>query len=121
MRCTFVAAVAVLAFASTTNAAPITAADTAQFKIGVSTLSEVETKLGRPQSVATAADGTTIAYVSTTMHVKAATYLPVIGMFAGGSKTQASMVTFVFTPGGVLKSTSTSDQSMDCSAMGSCK
>lgn len=115
-----VAAFLVLALAGSA-AAKVTADDAAQFKVGTATLSEIEHKLGKPQATTTNSDGTVvITYVSLRTHVKGATFVPVVGLFAGGASAQMDTVAFTFGPDGVLKSTSTSATDEHCKVIGGC-
>lgn len=86
----------------------VTGAQTASFKVGVSTERQVIAALGAPQASATATDGTkTDTYLYTTEHATAATWIPVVGLLAGGAKQATKSVTFNFTATGLLASEST--------------
>lgn len=78
-------------------------------------------KLGKPQATSTNSDGTEVlTYVSMKSRVKAATFIPVVGMFAGGATASTAAIVFTFGPDGLLKNLSTSASNIDC-GMGSCK
>ncbi len=83
-----------------------------QFKQGVTTQADVVKALGPAQSVSRSMAGvTTLAYVGLHAHAKAASFIPVVGLFAGGADSQMSTVTFVFNKEGLLSDmTSTQSQ-----------
>lgn len=84
-------------------------------QIGVDTLSTVRTKLGKPASIISTSDGLTIiVYVSSRTHVKGASFIPLVGMFAGGARANVTTKTFTFDKTGLLKSFASSDLSADC-------
>jgi hypothetical protein len=61
-----------------------------QFRKGVSTEADSEKALGAPQSVPTMPDGTrAVNYVGTQAHAKAASYIPVVRLFAPARRTAA--------------------------------
>ena len=75
------------------------------FKAGVTTKAEVVQRLGPPQSSSASSDGTqVVSYFFTETSVNGATFIPVVGLFAGGSKGTASITTFIFDKNGVMKS-----------------
>jgi hypothetical protein len=81
-----------------------------QFVIGQSTISEVEAKLGAPTSNTTDSDGTeTISYKISHNHYDPMAYVPILGAFSYGSKSDVHQVNFVFAPSGVLQSYNTND------------
>jgi hypothetical protein len=58
---------------------------------GVTTRKDIETTFGPPYAVSITGGGKrvmTYMYSSSDMHIKPVTYIPVVGMFAGGSQTQ---------------------------------
>jgi hypothetical protein len=70
-----------------------------QFVIGQSTISEVEDS-----------DGTeTISYKISHNHYDPMAYVPIVGVFSYGSKSDFHQVNFVFAPSGVLQSYNTND------------
>jgi len=96
-------------------AAPVVTDD--GFRFGVDTLASVTAKLGKPNTRQLGADGvTTIAYISVHAHIKGASFIPIVGIFAGGAKARTATKTFVFGPDGLLKSYSSGDSQMDCGA-----
>ena len=75
----------------------------------------VTAKLGDPSSVEASSDGTrTALYMVTRMHVKAASFIPYVGLFAGGAKARTSVKTFTFDEHGILKSFSSSTTGTNC-------
>src|ERR1700722_8009474 len=82
----------------------ITADDLAQFKVGTATYADVTARLGRPSSFSVLSNGVRIAaYVGVKTRVKAASFIPIVGLFAGGATSDASVVTFTFGPDGLLQ------------------
>ena len=108
----------VLCLGTATNAKPITAEQAAQFKVGSATQAEVIGAFGKPGTMAVNSDGTTqITYMASKTSVKAATFVPIVGLFAGGAKGSVSLATFVFDKDGVLKSFSTTNTNCDYGMM----
>lgn len=92
------------------------------FQTGVDTIKTVVTKLGRPNSTETNSDGTvTVRYLRVRTHVKGASFVPVIGLFAGGAKGKTTTKSFTFGADGLLKSYSSGDFQTECSTLGGCK
>lgn len=86
----------------------VTADQAAQFKRGVTTEAEMIAALGEPNSTARSADGTiTDVYSYAHGSADASSYIPIVGLFAGGGKGKSNMATFIFTPDKVLKDYST--------------
>lgn len=116
-----VGVVVAMVVAGSALAKPVTADDVALFKVGTATIDDVEAKLGKPQSIAHNSDGTeAVIYLATSTKVKGATFIPYIGLFAGGAKSEVHSATFTFDASGVLKSTSSTDTSTSCNAFGNC-
>lgn len=85
------------------------------FRVGIDTFQTVTAKLGKPKSVSSNSSGTTVAiYIRTKVGVKAATFIPYVGMFAGGAKSKMSYKTFTFDANSILQSYTSSDDSTDC-------
>jgi hypothetical protein len=98
----------------------VTMEQAAQFKVGVATYDDVIAVLGKPQAVINDSSGNrTIVYTSYRSHVKAMTYVPIVGLFAGGAKADLTSVTFTFGPDGKLTQSSAGDTNVNCS-IGSC-
>lgn len=102
--------------AASASAGPLTGiVEAPQFKIGVSTYDDVVKALGKPTSVYTFNGMTTIAYSSAHTHVKGMTFVPVVGMFAGGATASTAVTAFTFGADGLLMSTSGGATNIDCS------
>ncbi|WP_207000674.1 hypothetical protein [Trinickia mobilis] len=86
---------------------------TSDFRAGVTTRQEVISRLGTPTTQATLPDGSTmLVYSFSAAQARPASFIPILGAFVGGADARSSMVSFQFTPAGVLKgSSSTSSQS----------
>jgi hypothetical protein len=85
------------------------------FRVGVDTLGTVEGKLGKPFTVTRRSDGTTIAtYMTNKTRVKGSTFIPIVGLFAGGAKAHVSTKMFIFDQNGGLKSFSSTNTDTDC-------
>ncbi len=82
----------------------VTEAQAGQFEKGKATEAEVIAKLGPPTTATRAADGSrSDAYLYTQAQARAASYIPVVGLMAGGADGTATVIMFNFTPDGVLK------------------
>ncbi|MDE2403924.1 MAG: hypothetical protein KGM17_04300 [Sphingomonadales bacterium] len=80
---------------ATSTPAPATSPD--GFTIGIATIKAVVSKLGRPNYTLNSSDGSVIlSYVSIRGRVKGASFIPIVGMFAGGATGKASTKTFTF-------------------------
>ena len=77
--------------------------------MGKTSEAQVLAALGAPNQTSTLSDGTRMdIYMHISAHATAASYIPVVGLFAGGAKGTNDTATFTFTPDGVLKSTASS-------------
>jgi hypothetical protein len=86
----------------------------AAFEVGKTTEAQVIAAFGTPTSVSFLQDGTkSDVYLHTAAHATAATYVPVVGLFAGGAKGTTDTAVFNFDQNGVLKSTSSSTAQSD--------
>lgn len=66
-------------------------------KAGQTTYADVTAQLGPPTSVSTKSDGTKIAvYYSIHAQARPASFIPVVGLFAGGADSRSSSVVFRF-------------------------
>jgi hypothetical protein len=102
-------------------AKPITSEEAASFKIGEATQEDVTRAFGKPGTISADSDGQTILiYSSYRTHVKAVTFVPFVGMFAGGAKANMSTVSFTFGKDGKLTKYLSSDTQADCSIVGGC-
>ena len=77
------------------------------FQPGVTTISEAEAKLGQPNQVTHDSDGKTIVvYMYIKSHASGASYIPIVGIFAGKSIADNVSTTLVFDKSGrFVKST----------------
>ena len=74
-----------------------------KIKVG-QTKDEVRATLGEPNSTTQLADGQEIwTYVYYKYNTNAATFIPVVGLFAGGGKSSSNSVTITFTKEGAVK------------------
>ena len=102
-------AVAVSLAVCVSSGTEVTATQASQFKVGTTTEQQVIAALGAPEQTTTNTDGTKVdTYLHTSAHATAATYVPIVGLFAGGAKGTTRSVTFTFNAKGVLKSESSS-------------
>lgn len=74
-----------------------------QFKEGVSTEADIINKLGRPSSVTLNGDLKMISYYGSQYQAKAASFIPIIGAFVGGSDIAVTHVAYQIGQGGILK------------------
>ncbi len=106
--------IAVLTAGCASTGTKVETAQVNQFKRGLTTQADVIAALGEPNTRATLEDGSTqIGYVHAEVTTKPATFIPIVGMFAGGMDTQSTAVNFVFDANGKLKSTSSSSSAME--------
>jgi len=106
-------------FASATaGAVPAPTAEgqaSAPYSVGTDTIATIRSKLGKPTSVQTSSDGTTVmVYLTTHAHAKGASFIPFVGMFAAGAKGSYSIKSFTFDRQGVLANFNTTDANVDC-------
>lgn len=85
-----------------------------QFVKGKTTYAEVVQKLGKPTQVMNNSDGTRIVhYTHGTSQANAASYIPIVGAFAGGYTSETTTVMFRFDQNSVLVDYSTSESGFD--------
>jgi len=85
-----------------------------KFEKGVTTEADVVKALGPPQMTTTQSDGTrSIAYLYTQAQAKGATFIPIVGLFAGGATGQMNTVTLNFDHEGKLASYQSSNSVTD--------
>jgi hypothetical protein len=77
-----------------------------QFVESKTTETEILQKLGRPTSVMIQSGVKTITYTSVQYQTKAATFIPIVRAFAGGSDYSVSSASFVIDEKGILKTAS---------------
>ena len=87
MRKLFCAVLAVTSFIAgcASSGTQISQEKATSFKEGVSTESEIVAALGKPTSVMIMGDMKYISYSGFQYQTKAATFIPVVGLFAGGA------------------------------------
>ncbi|NQW81079.1 MAG: hypothetical protein HQ445_07880 [Polaromonas sp.] len=81
----------------------------ASFKTGESTEADIVAKLGKPTGVFITNGVRMIQYAGMQYQTRAATFIPVVGLFAGGADMQMSQVLFQFDAQGKLAKTATSE------------
>lgn len=92
---------------------PIDKAHVAEVERGKTTYSDVVAKFGKPTVVSTSDTGEKIViYSYAHAQVKGATFIPIVGLFAGGMDTTADTVTFTFDKNDVLLTKSTTAGNM---------
>jgi outer membrane protein assembly factor BamE (lipoprotein component of BamABCDE complex) len=107
----FAAMLCVLALSGcVSSGTKVTPEQVAQFEQGKTTLAEVVTKLGPPNSTTTLGNGQTIlVYVHISSSANAATFVPVVGLLAGGATGTSNSATFTFDNKGILMSSGSSE------------
>jgi outer membrane protein assembly factor BamE (lipoprotein component of BamABCDE complex) len=94
----------------------------ASFQKGKTTYAQVVQALGPPISVSTLSDGTRIiGYGYVHAEPRAASFIPVVGLFAGGADAQSQSVIFTFGPDGTLRDYSTTTSKVGSSMLGGTK
>ena len=92
----------------------VTTEQIAAFEVGKTTEEQVIAALGKPNSVTVLPDGShTDVYLHTAAHATAATYVPIVGLFAGGAKGTSDTAIFMFDAQHILKSTSSNTTTTD--------
>jgi len=82
----------------------VTEQQAAQFEKGKSTEAEVIAKLGPPTSSSRGPDGAKAdVYMYTKSQARAASFIPVVGLMAGGADASMTAVIFHFRPDGLLE------------------
>ena len=116
MRKAIIAAFLMLSLsACATSGTMVSEKQTMQFKEGVTTEQEIRAELGQPTTIITSKEERTLIYTGATYQAKAASFVPVVGIFAGGSDVQSTSVNFKIGPDGVLQEMSRSETNMDTS------
>lgn len=83
-------------------------------KPGITTEQEVIAKLGQPTTRMRLADGSVLdSYIYSRSQMKAATFVPVVGLFAGGVDLKSNTVTLQFGPDGKLTTTTSAQSNID--------
>jgi outer membrane protein assembly factor BamE (lipoprotein component of BamABCDE complex) len=106
MKAKFLVVLVLMAVAGCTSVGTKVAPEkAASFEKGKTTYPEIIASLGAPQTVGTQSDGKKILsyyYSSTTPN--AASFIPFVGIFAGKTKGEVSIVTFTFDSNDVMES-----------------
>ena len=85
-------------------------------EIGKTTVQEVRDALGKPNYETSSSTGTqTIVYIWGRSHIKTATFIPIVGLFAGGATTQGTAIVLSFDSGGKLERIDRSSSNTDTS------
>lgn len=75
-----------------------------QIEYGKTTKQEIRAMLGEPNAKKYGANGKEVwVYLYSQAQFKAATFIPLVGLFAGGVDTSGKSLTFVFDENGVLQ------------------
>lgn len=97
----------------------VTTEQTQQFQKGKTTATEVVRALGAPTSKAVDSEGRqTLSYVFSHSQLRAASFIPIVGIFAGGADGRTSVAAFVFSKDGVLIDYMVSQSQIGVSNMG---
>jgi len=92
----------------------VTTEQVTAFEIGKTSEAQVIAALGRPNGASVLADGSRVdVYMHVSAHANAASYIPIVGLFAGGAKSDSDTAMFNFGPDGILKSTSSAHADMN--------
>jgi outer membrane protein assembly factor BamE (lipoprotein component of BamABCDE complex) len=84
-----------------------------KFERGKTTYQEVVASLGKPNFTSMTADGArTATYFYAESSVQAATFIPIVGAFAGGADTRSNSVMMTFDRHGVLQNYTSSEGAM---------
>jgi outer membrane protein assembly factor BamE (lipoprotein component of BamABCDE complex) len=103
-----------LAAGCVSSGTKVTQAQLSALVPGETTEAQVIAAYGPPTSVSYLADGTkSDVYLHSAAHATAASYVPVVGLFAGGAKGSTDMAVLLFDKNGVLKSTSSTAAQTD--------
>jgi hypothetical protein len=111
MKRIIAAAACVLALAGCVSAGTkIDPATVSAFQPGVTSIGEAEAKLGTPNQVTHLSDGQTIVvYMYIKSHASGASYIPVVGIFAGKSIADNVSTTLVFDKAGKFARSTTGE------------
>lgn len=107
----FLAMIAAIAMAGcSTTGVEVRQEQLAQFQKGVSTEADVVAALGKPNAVRTSSDGSkSLVYAYARSQVRGATFIPVVGLFAGGADVHGTSTVFEFDAAGKLVSHETTE------------
>lgn len=88
----------------------------AAFKTGETTEPDIVKALGKPTTVSNSSDGhRVLVYYGVHSSPKAATFIPVVGVFAGGANSQQSSAIFTLGANGKLEKMESSQTNMSSS------
>jgi outer membrane protein assembly factor BamE (lipoprotein component of BamABCDE complex) len=108
----------VLGGCGTDSGTKVDSSQLTKFTVGQTTYDQVTASLGRPSTLQTRSDGSrTAAYSHLSASPRAATFIPIVGAFAGGADVHSETVVFQFDRRGVLTDYTTS-QTQACSGTG---
>ncbi|MCL2873153.1 MAG: outer membrane protein assembly factor BamE [Betaproteobacteria bacterium] len=97
MKLAILAIAAMVLIGCASSGVRVTEDQTSTFVKGETTRSQVLQALGDPTSQTKMSDGTrSITYTYAKARARPATFIPIVGIFAGGTDTQASSVTLRF-------------------------
>lgn len=83
------------------------------FEKGVTTEADIVKKLGRPAVSTASSDGSKVlTYAFSNYKVRGATFIPIVGLFAGGTDMQMRTTTFIMGTDGTMTSHQSSDTNM---------
>jgi hypothetical protein len=92
--------VLVLTACATQTGTQVTQQHSTQFERGKTTEAQIVAAMGKPTTRMAMSDGTImLIYAGTHTDINGATFIPVIGLFAGGARTQNSSVVYRLTDG----------------------
>lgn len=102
MKTLFFAIILSLLTACASTGTQVSQASATQFIEGTTTEAEIVQKLGPPTSVTIGTGTRTIGYTGAQYRTKAATFIPIVGLFAGGADMQVTTAAYEIKPNGVL-------------------
>ncbi|MBU3639993.1 outer membrane protein assembly factor BamE [Polynucleobacter sp. AP-RePozz3-80-G7] len=109
-----------LAACGSTSGAKVSQEQTSQFIKGKTTMDQVVATLGKPNTKTTKDDGDTLLqYVYANTTVRGATFIPFVGLFAGGADIETEVSGFTFDKNGVLKEVTKRESNHGSSLSGS--
>lgn len=82
----------------------VTDAQLSSLQVGVTTEADVQSRFGAPTARTRNSNGTVqLQYIYAESQIRAASFIPVVGLFAGGSDIKSTMAVLTFGPDGKLK------------------
>jgi len=111
--------ICLLSACGATSGAKVSQEQSSQFSKGKTTMDQVVASLGKPNSKTTKDDGDVlIQYVYVNTSVRGATFIPIVGLFAGGADTETEVSGFTFDKNGILKEITKRESSHGASLAG---